>query len=194
MARGPRYRLKFRRRREGKTDYDKRRKMVLSGTPRIVVRVTNKHTIVEFVKAKVRGDKTIVSAHSNNLKKFGWKGRCSNTPALYLTSLLACLRAKKEGVRKGILDIGLRSPTRGSKVFACLKAASDAGLSVPHDAETIPSDSRISGEHIAEYAKLLSSNKVAYKRSFGAYLKRGLKPENLPRHFLQVKKKVVEAF
>ncbi len=45
MARTSRYKVKFRRRREGKTNYYKRREMIKSGLPRLVVRRTNRYVI-----------------------------------------------------------------------------------------------------------------------------------------------------
>ncbi|HID91223.1 TPA: 50S ribosomal protein L18 [Candidatus Bathyarchaeota archaeon] len=192
MARGPRYRVKFRRRREGKTNYRKRKGMILSRFPRLVVRVTNKHTIVQLVKARVEGDRTLVSAHSNSLRLFGWRGCCANTPAVYLTTLLACLKAKRKGIREAILDIGLSSPTPGAKVFASLKAATDAGINVPHNGKILPPDDRISGEHIARYAQLIASDAEVYRRRFSRHLEHGLRPEDLPRHFMEVRERILE--
>ncbi|MEM0126170.1 MAG: 50S ribosomal protein L18, partial [Thermofilum sp.] len=42
MARGSHYRVALKRRREGKTNYYKRRKLILSKKPRLVVRVLSK--------------------------------------------------------------------------------------------------------------------------------------------------------
>lgn len=189
----PTYHVRFGRRREGKTDYRKRRKMILSRLPRLVLRVTNRHVIVQFVEAKVEGDHTLVSAHSENLEEYGWRGSRSNTPAVYLTSLLASLKARKKGLKKAILDVGLSGPTKGSKLFASLKAATDAGLDVPHDAKVVPSDDRIGGLHIAEYSRLLATDPSSYQRQFSMYLKRELRPEDLPQHFSRVKERIIGA-
>ncbi|RLG58710.1 MAG: 50S ribosomal protein L18, partial [Candidatus Hydrothermarchaeota archaeon] len=93
MAKGPRYRVPFRRRREGKTDYRKRLKLLLSGKPRIVVRKTLKHTIVQVIDFDIKGDRVLVSAHSNELKKYGWQANTGNLPASYLTGLLCGKKA-----------------------------------------------------------------------------------------------------
>ena len=82
MATGPSYRVPFRRRREGKTDYRSRRALVLSRLPRLVVRHTLNHIIVQIVKAEVAGDHVIASAHSREMAKtYGWQGNCRNVPA-----------------------------------------------------------------------------------------------------------------
>ncbi|MCS7364264.1 MAG: 50S ribosomal protein L18 [archaeon GB-1867-035] len=195
MARGARYRVPFRRRREGKTDYRKRMRMIISGKPRLVVRKTNKYIIAQLVEAKVEGDRVITSAHSSELKKYGWKASFSNTPAAYLTGLLIGLKSVKAGVKEAIIDIGLHRPVKGARVFAVLKGAVDAGLEIPYGEEKLPSEERIKGEHIAKYALLLKENNPEkYERQFSIYLKSNLPPENLPTHFEEIKEKIMKEF
>ncbi|ABN70136.1 LSU ribosomal protein L18P [Staphylothermus marinus F1] len=196
MARGPRYKVPKRRRREGKTNYYKRYKMVLSGHPRFVVRKTLKHIIVQIVTAKPEGDITIAAAHSRELyKKYGWMGGLGNTPAAYLTGLLAALRGLKAGIKYAVPDIGLHVPTRGAKVFAAIKAANDVGLKVPVGEEVVPSDDRIRGEHIASWAKMLQeASPEAYERFFSKYISRGFDPTQLPTHFEEVKNRILEEY
>jgi large subunit ribosomal protein L18 len=196
MARGPRYKVPRRRRREGKTNYYKRYKMILSGHPRFVVRKTLKHIIVQVVKADPRGDITIAAAHSRELyKRFGWLGGLGNTPAAYLTGLLAALRALEKGIKYAVPDIGLHAPRRGAKVFAAIKAANDVGLKVPMSDEVAPSEERIRGEHIASWAKILKeTNPDAYQRYFSQYIARGFDPEQLPTHFEEVKNRILESY
>ncbi|EDY35873.1 hypothetical protein ABOONEI_1072, partial [Aciduliprofundum boonei T469] len=86
----------------------------------------------------------------SHLKKYGWKGSFKNTPAAYLTGYLAGKLALKKGIEEAVLDIGLQSPVKGSRVFAALKGMVDAGLYVPHSEEVYPSEDRIKGEHISE--------------------------------------------
>jgi large subunit ribosomal protein L18 len=192
MARGPRYRVPWRRRREGKTNYYKRVKLVLSGKPRFVVRRTNKYIIVQVAEAKIEGDRMLAVAHSRELvKRYGWKGGTKNTSAAYLTGFLAGLRALKAGVKEAILDIGLARPARGSRVFAALKGGLDAGLDIPHSKEILPSEDRIKGVHIAEWAKKLAKEEPEkYKRFFSKYLEAGLRPEELPKHFDEVLQRI----
>jgi len=195
VARGARYRVPLRRRREGKTNYYKRRKLILSGKPRLVVRVLSRVAVVQLVRAHPRGDITLVSAHSNELRKYGWKASRKNTPALYLLGLLAALKAKKQGLSEAIADIGLHRPVRGARVFAAVKGAVDGGLSVPVGEEVLPSEDRIRGEHIAKYAAMLKeTNSELFKMRFSEYLAQGLDPERLPEHFEEVKQRILQEF
>ncbi|AEA46977.1 50S ribosomal protein L18 [Archaeoglobus veneficus] len=185
MARGPRYRVKFRRRREGKTNYKKRLKLLLSRKPRLVVRVTNKRIIAQVVEYSPEGDRVIAAADSSMLPQFGWKGDLNNTPAAYLTGLLIAKKALSKGVSEAVLDIGLHAPTRGSRVFAVLRGAVEGGLDVPHSPEVFPDDSRIMGEHIAAYYE-------EAPEKFAEYERRGLKPSDLPAHVDEIKSKIME--
>ncbi|MEM2546450.1 MAG: 50S ribosomal protein L18 [Candidatus Bathyarchaeia archaeon] len=195
MARDSRYSVPYRRRREGKTNYRKRKAMIISGKPRLVVRGTLKNIIAQIVAAKPEGDKVLVSAHSRELlKNYGWKAPRGNLPAAYLTGLLCGLKAKGKGIEEAILDIGLHSPSKGSRVFAALKGVLDAGLNVPHSEEKLPDEKRIRGEHIANYAKALAENPEKYSSMFSKYLESKLPPESLPQHFVEVKKALITAF
>jgi large subunit ribosomal protein L18 len=111
---------------------------------------------VQFVEYNPQGDKILVSAISNELtKNYGWKYSASNTPAAYLTGLLAGKRAMEKGIEQGVLDIGLYHPTVGSTLFASLKGVLDAGIECPHDAQMLPKDERIYGVHINKEIKSL---------------------------------------
>jgi large subunit ribosomal protein L18 len=90
MAHGPKYRLAFRRRREGKTNYHKRLKLLKSRKLRVVIRVSNNHVTVQVVESQMGGDKIMVSSFSKELsKKYGWNAHTGNIPAAYLTGYLA---------------------------------------------------------------------------------------------------------
>lgn len=188
MAHGSKYKVAFRRRREGKTDYNARYKLVDLDKNRLVARISNANVIVQIIKIGENGDETIVSAHSKELQKIGWQGGSKNTSAAYLTGFLCGKKALAKGVNSAVLDIGLKPSVKGSKVFATLKGAVDAGLEVPHGDSIIPDEDRISGEHIAEYAKLLSEEDI--KKRFSQYLERGLQPVDLPSHFEEIKNKI----
>ena len=195
MAKGPSYNVPYRRRREGKTDYHRRKKLLISGLPRLVARKTNKHIIAQIVKASIEGDRVLASAHSSELrKKFGWLGSLKNLPAAYLTGLLCGYRALKRNVKKAILDIGLQTPSKGARVFAVMKGCIDAGIEIPHGEEILPSEERIKGQHISDYASMLSSTPEVYSKRFSEYLSRGLRPENIVEHFSAVKKKIETEF
>ncbi len=152
MANGPRYFVPFRRRREGKTDYYRRMKLLLSDKPRMVVRKTNRQIIVQLVQAELEGDRTLVAAYSTELQDFGYSGATGNTPAAYLTGMLFAVKAQNAGYTEAILDIGPNRATTGGKLFGALKGAVAGGLEIPHGEEILPDDDRATGAHIAAYA------------------------------------------
>ncbi len=195
MARSGRYKVKFRRRREGKTNYYRRREMIKSGLPRLVVRRTNRYIIAQVIIPRVTGDEVIVNAASKELLGFGWKGGLKNTPSAYLVGLVIGYKALLKGVKKVILDIGLHRPIKGTRIFAVLKGVIDAGLEVPHSEDIIPDDDRINGKHIAEYAeKLKGEDETLYKARFSQYLAKGLEPMDLPKHVDEVRNKIKDYY
>jgi large subunit ribosomal protein L18 len=152
MATGPRYFVPFRRRREGRTNYYRRTKLVVSDRPRMVVRKSNRHITIHLVTAELDGDRTMIMAHSSELARYGYTGSTSGTPAAYLTGMLFAVKALNAECEGAVLDIGLHRATRGAKVFAALKGAVDAGLDVPYGEEILPDENRVKGAVIAEYA------------------------------------------
>ncbi len=153
MATGARYRVKFRRVRNGKTDYRARKQLLISRKPRLVVRKSSKNTTVQIIVPSKTGDVTLVSANTNDLKKYGYTGGTGNITSAYLTGLLLGYRAKKTGQKEAILDAGLYHTTKGGRLFAALKGAVDAGMEIPHNPEIFPSQERITGKHIDAYRK-----------------------------------------
>ena len=99
MATGPRYFVPFRRRREGKTDYYKRTRLVVADAPRMVVRRTNRHIIIQLVTAEMDGDRTLVAANSSELESDGYKGSMSNTPVCIFNWHALCRQGKEGPVR-----------------------------------------------------------------------------------------------
>ncbi len=196
MAKGPRYKVPFRRRREGVTNYYKRRKLLLSGKPRLVVRKTINHIIAQIVVAKPIGDEVIVSAHSNELRRdYGWLADTNNIPAAYLVGLLLGLKALKKGIKEAIPDVGLHRALPGVRIFSVIRGVIDAGLKVPCDPSMFPQDERIRGEHIANYAKFLESrDPEELSKRFSRYLAKGLDPKELPSHFKKVKSMILARF
>ncbi|MDR0797718.1 MAG: 50S ribosomal protein L18 [Nitrososphaerota archaeon] len=194
MAKKANYRVQLRRRREGKTDYQARKGMVISRKLRLVTRGSLNNATVQIIQAKPEGDFVLVAASSKQLsKQFGWKAPTGNISAAYLTGLLCGLKAKKENITEAILDIGLVSPTKGARIFAMLNGVIDAGIDVPHSEEKLVKE-RIKGEHIAKYAKELGIGSEEYNQKFAAYLKAGVTPEKLPEHFTEVKANIITSF
>jgi len=191
LAKGPRYRVPYRRRREKKTDYAARRVMATADRPRFVVRVSGKNILVQVVRSEIEGDYVVAQASSKELKSYGWNASGKNLPAAYLIGVLAGKRAKAAGVEHAILDMGLKRITGGNRVFAVVKGALDAGLDIPCDSDVTPSPERINGNMIAEYAEQME-DPLEYERRFSVYLRRGLRPEAIPGHFEEVKARIEE--
>jgi len=160
MATGPRYKVPFRRRREGRTDYRQRAALLRARLPRAVVRTTLRHTSVQLVQFDAQGDRILASAHSRELPDMGWTSSTGNLPAAYLTGYLAGKRAVKKGMDQAVLDIGLREPVKGSAAFATLKGLLDAGMEIPHGEEILPGPDRLKGKHInADIEKMVEEVK-----------------------------------
>lgn len=194
MAKGASYRVKLRRRREGKTDYQARKAMVICSRPRLVTRPSIRNINAQIIVAKQKGDLTLVAANSHELvKKYGWKAPTGNIPAAYLTGMLVGLKAKAKGINEAILDLGLINPTKGSRVFAVLHGVIDAGVEIPHGEEKIVKE-RAKGDHIAFYAKSLSGEQEEYAAKFSQYTAKGLAPEKVAQHFSEVRVAIVGSF
>ena len=94
-----RYQVKYRRRREGKTDYLARKRLVVQdknkyGSPkyRLVVRCTNKDVICQIMHSKIVGDVCLCAAYSHELSKYGIEVGLTNYAAAYATGLLCARR------------------------------------------------------------------------------------------------------
>ncbi|GAF81682.1 unnamed protein product [marine sediment metagenome] len=143
--------LGFKRKRLGKTDYRKRLKLLLANKPRLVVRKSLKNILAQIVEYDENGDKVIVSAHSSELKKYGYGGNKGNIPAAYLVGLLIGGKAKKKDIKVLVLDIGLQNSVKGSRIYSVLKGCIDVGLNIPHSKEILPMDDRVKGKHIKNF-------------------------------------------
>jgi large subunit ribosomal protein L18 len=184
----------FKRRRYKKTDYKQRLALLRSGKPRIVVRRSLDNIHIQIIRYEPAGDKTVVDVLSKKLAKYGWKAHTGNTSAAYLCGLVAGLDAGKKGIDTAVADTGLQVSTKGSVIYAALVGARDAGLKINLGNENLPDIKRISGSHIAEYAKMLKANKEKYNKQFSAYIKNGVEPEKIVEHFEEVKKNIMKAF
>lgn len=192
MAHGPRYRVKFKRRRLGLTNYYLRLKLLSSGKPRIVFRRSNRYVYAQLVVSEGGRDKTVVSASSRELAKLGYPSGLTSAPASYLTGLLVAQRASKAGFKQAILDIGLIKHTPKSNIYAFVKGCLDGGLEVPCSEEVLPDQSRIKGEHIAQYALLLKeSDPEKYSKQFSKFISASVPPEKIVEVFESVRQKIL---
>jgi len=94
-----RYQVKYRRRRECKTDYYARKRLIIQDknkykTPkyRFTVRITNKDIICQVFMADLVSDVCIASAYAHELRRYGVKVGLTNYAAAYCTGLLLARR------------------------------------------------------------------------------------------------------
>jgi len=95
--------VKFKRRRQGKTDYKARKNMIKQdknkyNTPkyRFVVRFTNTNIICQVVSAKIIGDHVLTAAYAHELPRYGVKTGLTNYSSAYCVGLLAARRCLKK--------------------------------------------------------------------------------------------------
>lgn len=197
MADGPKYHVHFRRRREGKTDYYYRKRLLRSGLPRFVVRKSLKYITIQIIEATLVGDKIICSIHSGVLKKkYKWPYNCKNIPAAYLTGLIAGNEAQKKKIESAIFDIGVYRPIYNSKVFAALKGALDSDFTIPHGDDIFPTGDRLKGKDIENYAKSLSKLETdeIYQKQFSGYLKEKVDPKKISSEFERIKNEIIKNY
>ncbi|MDW0164215.1 MAG: 50S ribosomal protein L18 [Nitrososphaeraceae archaeon] len=183
------YTSTFRRIREKKTNYRKREKLLVGKKDFVTVNVSDQNISAQLIRPDLLGDKVMASVHSNELLSYGWKGSRKNIPSCYLVGLLLGKKCLQKKISSAILYIGKRHFT--TKIAACLKGLSEAGMEMPFSENILPSEDRIQGNHIADYAKKLKANEDVYKSRFSSNLGSGLEPEKYPSHFSEIKDKIV---
>lgn len=98
-----RFQTKYRRRREGKTDYYARKRLISQAKNkynapkyRLVVRFTKKDIICQIIYSKIEGDVVFAAAYAHELPRYGIKHGLTNWAAAYATGLLVARRALKK--------------------------------------------------------------------------------------------------
>ncbi|XP_012064562.1 PREDICTED: 60S ribosomal protein L5 [Atta cephalotes] len=98
-----RYQVKFKRRREGKTDYYARKRLTIQdknkyNTPkyRLIVRLSNKDITCQVAYSRIEGDRIVCAAYSHELPKYGVKVGLTNYASAYCTGLLLARRLLKK--------------------------------------------------------------------------------------------------
>ena len=182
-----RYLQAFRRRREGKTNYHRRRKLVASRRPFLYVYVADRNITAQISIPDKPGDRVLASVHSRELMRYGWRGSRKSTPAAYLVGFLLGKKAIGAHVKDAVLYTGMRGFIPGSRIAAVVKGARDAGLDVPASEGSLPDEGRTLGRHIAEYAE-------ASRDRFSSMISSGFDPVDYPRAVEDVRSRIEEAF
>lgn len=161
-----RFRVKYKRRRQCKTNYKKRIRLVSQyknkyGAQkfRFVVRKTNRDIICQVFSSDLTHDKCLVSAYSHELRRYGIQCGFTSYPAAYCTGLLLARRLYKKlnkaneaneevngdfyldeesGAFKAFMDTGIARASTGANIFGALKGAVDGGLHIPHNTRRFP--------------------------------------------------------
>ncbi len=148
-----------RRRREAKTDYVKRIKLLKSNSPRLVFRKTNKYLIAQYIISKEAKDEIKLGGNSKELLKFGWPkeflGSLKSISAAYLLGVLMSKKIKEKKLEKPIVDFGMIKMIHKTKTYAFLKGLKDSGLDINCDDKFCPDENRLKGEHM--------KNKIAFE-------------------------------
>ena len=141
-----------RRRREYKTDYGKRIKILKGKVPRIIFRKSNRYVIAQYISSKQAQDKIEFGENSKNLLKYGWpkdfKGSLKSIPASYLTGFLIGKEIINKKLENPILDFGMQRILHKTKTYAFLKGLIDAGIKIQSDEKLFPDESKIKGKHM----------------------------------------------
>ncbi|KAG4960828.1 hypothetical protein JHK87_037461 [Glycine soja] len=173
-----RYQVKFKRRREGKTDYRARIRLINQdknkyNTPkyRFVVRFSNKDIVAQIISASIAGDLVLATAYSHELPRYGLEVGLTNYAAAYCTGLLLARRVLK--------TLEMDEEYEGN-----VEGALDGGLDIPH------SDKRFAGfdkEKKELDAEILAEDEPEkYQSHFSEYIKRGIEADGIEALYKKV--------
>jgi large subunit ribosomal protein L18 len=175
-----------------KTNYRKREALLISKRNFVTIKITNQNLVAQILKPEIRGDTVNVSTHSRELRRHGWKGSLNSLPACFLVGILLGKKALEKGIKNAILYTGNKPFT--SRVAACTKGIVHAGVIIPISSKSFPSEQRLNGQHIANYAaKLKEENIEKYNKHFSSIIKEGLVPENYQTHVEEITKIIMNS-
>lgn len=141
-----------RRRKEKKTDYGIRIKLLKSELPRLVFRKSNRYIISQYVVSEEAKDKVVIGITSRVLMKYGWPedmhGSLKSIPASYLTGYFLGKKIIKEKLETPILDIGMIRNVNKNRFFSFIKGLIDSGVDINSKKEVFPEEERIKGKNL----------------------------------------------
>jgi large subunit ribosomal protein L18 len=175
--------LPFRRKLQKRTNYKKRMQLLLSNTPRLVIRKSLKNIIAQIVLYNPDGDKIVVGAQAKELKKLGWQASTGNIPSSYLVGLLLGKKATEKKIIEAILDLGLHTSAKGGRLYALVKGVVDSGLKISVDEKVFPTEDRLTGKHISSYVDKANNNQFSKTKEHA---------KNISQQIETIKKKILE--
>lgn len=174
--------------RNNKTNYRKRKALLIGRHNFITVRTSNENIHCQLIKPSLKGDIVLAFSNSKELVKHGWKGSSNNLSASFLVGLLLGKKMLSKNNTSAVLYTGKTTFT--SKVAACLKGIAASGVEIPLSEGSLPDDNRVNSTHVSMYASSLKNDKDLYERRFSKLLKNNLDPEDYPKHFEEIKNKI----
>ncbi|PQQ03362.1 60S ribosomal protein L5 [Prunus yedoensis var. nudiflora] len=189
-----RFQVKYKRRREGKTDYRARIRLINQdknkyNTPkyRFVVRFTNKDIVAQIVSASIAGDLVLAAAYAHELPSYGLEVGLTNYAAAYCTGLLLARRVLKK--------LEMDDEYEGN-----VEGALDGGLDIPHSEKRFGGFSKdskqldpevhrkyIYGGHVAAYMRtLMEDEPEKHQTHFSDYIKKGIEADNIEAVYKKV--------
>ncbi|MFQ5951280.1 MAG: 50S ribosomal protein L18 [Candidatus Geothermarchaeales archaeon] len=190
----PEHRKVLRRRRESRTDYAARKKLLLSGQSMLVTRKTSKYVYASICLPSGKGDVTLASACSKELSDAFDLVSLRNLPSAYLTGLLAGRRARERNLKTAVVCLGPAWSPNASIPFAVAQGCVDAGLKIPVGGQAEVDQDRLRGQHIAQFSKKLrETGEERFSEVFSRYARLGVDPQTLPETVDSIKLRILES-
>ena len=143
-----------RRRKENRTNYLKRLKLLKSEKPRLVFRKSNKFLVAQYVESYEAKDKIVFGFNSKELLKYSWpenfSGSLKSIPAAYLLGYLIGKKILETKLEEPIVDFGMNQTLHKTKLFGFLKGLIDSGIKIECKKEAFPEEDRILGKSLKE--------------------------------------------
>ncbi|OBS71550.1 hypothetical protein A6R68_13873 [Neotoma lepida] len=201
-----RYQVRFRKQREGKTDYYARKRLVIQdknkyNTPkyRIIVHVTNGDIICQIAHARIEGDTIVCTAYAHELPKYSEKVALTNYTAAYCTGLLlACRllnRFDMDKIYEGQVEVVTGDESNVENIDGQLGALLFGCRSCPNYSKGFGAlkgtvkggfkefnaevhHKHILGQNVADYLRyLMEEDEDAYRKQFSQYIKNNVTPD-----------------
>ncbi|TNN69831.1 60S ribosomal protein L5 [Liparis tanakae] len=173
-----RYQVKFRRRREGKTDFFARKRLVVQdknkyNTPkyRMIVRFSNRDICCQIAYAKIEGDHIVCASYSHELPNYGITVGLTNYAAAYCTGLLLARRLLQKFGMDQVYEGQVEVTGDDLKRFPGYDSESKDFNAEMHR-------KHIMGMNVADYMSyLMEEDEDAYKKQFSRFIKNGVTPD-----------------